>query len=279
MKFLFWNINSKPIFKEIAEIAFIENIDVILIAEFPEPKEDMSNQLLEKLNFKENYYISVDKIYDVKINVFCKQCYSDSIIHKGNIARGAVIYIKIPSYEPILLMAFHIQSKVNWDDNDQFAHSCEIKDKITEWEERLNCSHTILCGDFNMNPFDKGVVSHTGINAVMEREIAMKGCRTIEKKPYRYFYNPMWGFLGDLGKGKVSGTMRYNSSIPTSYHWLLFDQVFLRPELIDIFDDQELDIITQIGETNLLTPQKKISTKYSDHLPIKFKLKIEAYEK
>lgn len=275
MKFLFWNLHNKPIFKEIAELALEECVDVLLFAEFPEQKDSSIIELLSELNqVEKDKYYSLDIISDAKINIFCNSKYKQNIIHRANNQREAIIGIIIPPMAPVLLIVFHCQSKVNWSDDDQLAHSCNIKNLVDKWEEDLNCNRTILCGDFNMNPFDKGVISHTGINAVMDRNIAMKVSRTICKKKYRYFYNPMWGFLGDLGKGKVSGTIRYSSSIPTSYHWQLFDQVLLRPELISIFDNDELDIITRIGDISLLTPQQKISEKYSDHLPIKFKLKI-----
>ena len=49
----------------------------------------------------------------------------------------------------------------------------------------------------------------------------------------------MWGFLGDNGCGNVSGTMYYNSSDAINYYWHLYDQVLIRPELIDTFDNKE----------------------------------------
>lgn len=275
MKFLFWNVHGKKNFEQISVLTLNESIDILLLAEFPEQKIDSTNKLLGELNKKKSsLYCSLDYVADVKINIFCKTKYKKFITLKENTQRDTVIYICIPPIAPILLIASHYQSKVNWSDDDQLAHSGKIKSLVEKWEEILSCDRTILCGDFNMNPFDKGVVCHSGINAVMERDIAMKISRTIENEAYRYFYNPMWGFLGDLGKGKVSGTIRYSPSIPTSYHWQLFDQVFLRPGLIDVFDNDELDIVTQIGSTNLLTASRGIKKKFSDHLPIKFKLKI-----
>ena len=48
MRFLFWNICKNNIFKEIASLVIIKDIDVLLIAEFPtniDPKE-LRNELL-----------------------------------------------------------------------------------------------------------------------------------------------------------------------------------------------------------------------------------------
>jgi hypothetical protein len=108
----------------------------------------------------------------------------------------------------------------------------------------------------------------------MEKEIAQRRTRTVSNKEYHFFYNPMWGFLGDLGRGTVSGTIYYSPAKPIVYHWNLYDQVLIRPDLINYFNDEGLDIVTQIGPTNLLTQGKRIDKKISDHLPIKFELNI-----
>jgi len=69
----------------------------------------------------------------------------------------------------------------------------------------------------------------------------------------------------------VSGTHYYSPAKPINYHWNLFDQVIMRPGLIDYFDDGYLDIVTEIKGTSLLTEAGLIDARhFSDHLPIKF---------
>lgn len=133
---------------------------------------------------------------------------------------------------------------------------------------------TIVCGDFNMNPFDFGMVQSTGLYAVMDRKIAQKKSRTVDGIEYDFFYNPMWGFLGDNGKGNVSGNMYYSPAKPINFHWNLFDQVIIRHEIANDLIDDKLKIITKLGDTNLLTENEQVSSKYSDQLPLKLKIKI-----
>lgn len=84
----------------------------------------------------------------------------------------------------------------------------------------------------------------------------------------------MWGLLGDFGKGNAPGTMYYNPSKYFNYYWNMFDQVLIRPELIDAFDCDLLEIIIKTKNHKFINNNNIVNTKYSDHLPIKFNLKI-----
>ncbi|KAA6332646.1 hypothetical protein EZS27_018869 [termite gut metagenome] len=270
MKFLFWNINENDnIYDKIAYLAISEEIDVLMLAEFNGKPSEL---LLELNKDKTRYNYLPNKTYD-KIHVFVKSPKLISAIYDA--PRYTVKSIASPIIgESINLVILHYQSKRNWSTDDQSAHASELKSEIEEIEDKQGHKRTIVCGDFNMNPFEKGLVQHSGFHAVMEKEIAQKQTRIVSNKEYHFFYNPMWGFLGDLGRGKVSGTMYYSPANPIVYHWNLYDQVLIRPDLINYFNDAGLDIVTQIGSTNLLTERKHIDTNISDHLPIKFELNI-----
>jgi hypothetical protein len=57
----------------------------------------------------------------------------------------------------------------------------------------------VLVGDFNMNPFQEGVVAANGLNAVMARRVAARRrTRVVQEREYPFFYNPMWGHFGDV---------------------------------------------------------------------------------
>jgi hypothetical protein len=146
-----------------------------------------------------------------------------------------------------------------------------VKSFIDSVESLVGHKQTVVFGDFNMHPFEHGLVQSGGFHTTFERAIARRLVRKVEGVEYDFFYNPMWGFLGDLGKGKVSGTHYYSPAKPINYHWNLFDQVIMRPGLIDYFDDGYLDIVTEIKGTSLLTEAGLIDARhFSDHLPIKF---------
>ena len=44
------------------------------------------------------------------------------------------------------------------------------------------------------------------MHAVMEKDIAKKGERIVDGDAYKFFYNPMWGFYAEMGKGNVAGS-------------------------------------------------------------------------
>ncbi|MCP4213910.1 MAG: hypothetical protein GY765_04595 [bacterium] len=126
-----------------------------------------------------------------------------------------------------------------------------------------------------MNPFEPGFVSTEGFHSVMDKRIARKVSRKVQGEERSFFYNPMWGRLGDESAGPP-GTYYYSDSQYVCYFWNTFDQVLLRPGLVDLFSNDCLKVITEINGTSLIrengTPNKSIT---SDHLPLLFRLNIE----
>ena len=60
-----------------------------------------------------------------------------------------------------------------------------------------------------------------------------------------------------------------------TYFWNIFDQVLIRPDLLDLFRNEDLSILSNDGVESFLTerglPDKTVA---SDHLPIIFKLDL-----
>ena len=170
----------------------------------------------------------------------------------------------------ILLVAAHLSSKLFQDSDDQALTSTRFARIIDEQERALGHSRTVVVGDLNMNPFEVGVVGGDALHAVMDKQTVLKISRVIGGQERRFFYNPMWGRLGDGSHGPP-GTYYRQSSKQVNYFWNTFDQVLLRPELIPRFDDEELEVVTEIGATSLLTengiPNLSVG---SDHLPLVF---------
>jgi len=97
-----------------------------------------------------------------------------------------------------------------------------------------------------MNPFEDGIVGTIGLHAVMSQSIAMGNSRTVQGVDYPFFYNPMWGHFGDRNAGP-DGTYYRSSAEHVNYFWNIFDQVLIRPELIDVFAKDELQILDHDG--------------------------------
>ena len=116
--------------------------------------------------------------------------------------RLTVRQLKTPSMaQDILVAAIHLPSKVNWEEADQAAESPFYSDWIKQAEKQVGHQRTIVIGDFNMNPYEKGMVNASGFNAAMSRSIAMNRKRVLQGLHYPFFYNPMWSLMGDLSPG------------------------------------------------------------------------------
>ncbi len=267
MKIVFWNINKNTNVDILEHLSVEIDPDIIILCEIEMP----ISIILEALNkYEVRYYYNEDQICK-KIFVFSK--FTNRIfkpVMSGR--RYTVRSIDVPTYPKLNLMALHYQSKINWSNEDQLAHSYEIKEIINRFEEKTELKNTIVVGDFNMNPFEAGMVQTTGLHSVMSREIALKGSRIVDEINYDYFYNPMWSFFGDHGKGDVSGTIYSTLSKPINYFWNIFDQILIRPELLPYFQDEDLEILCKFGDKLTLVNDGKIVSSISDHLPIMFKI-------
>lgn len=153
-------------------------------------------------------------------------------------------------------------------------YASQIIREFQRFEEENDTCKSIVVGDFNMNPFDEGMVSALSFNAVMCANIAYKESRKIFGEERKFYYNPMWHLMGNHFK-LCKGTFYYTTETD-SFYWYTYDQVILRPSMIEKFDMNELKILDNINEKSLLTesyiPDKK---RISDHLPIIFKLRME----
>ncbi|SEK87506.1 Endonuclease/Exonuclease/phosphatase family protein [Chitinophaga rupis] len=271
MNICFWNLNNQDLTDLLYDLVEEQNIDLLFLAECDLKPGDV----LRKLNRSNNAFYFCAGINCDKIQIYTR--FKDSLL--GLLSETRRITAR-DLYSPVLnnsitLLCLHLPSKVNWTGDDQAAYLLGVKSFIDSVESLVGHKRTVVFGDFNMHPFEHGLVQNTGFHTTMEKAIAKRLSRKVDGIDYDFFYNPMWSFLGDLGRGEVSGTHYYSPAKPISYHWNLFDQVIMRPELIDYFDDDYLDIITAIKGTRLLTKAGIIDAKhFSDHLPIKFSYKL-----
>ncbi len=268
INFLFWNIGKQPIESLITELAFEHNIDVIMLAEYVENP----TRLLQTLNANTFQYFLNESLCD-KIRVYSK--YKNSFFPKFRESRRYTIrHLQLPGLDDILLAVVHFPSKINFSNESQDIESGELARFIKDAEEEIGHSRTILVGDLNMNPFEIGMVKTTGLHSVMSQQIAQKISRIVQGKGYKFFYNPMWNFLGDFAP-YPAGTHYYQTSEHIAYFWNMFDQVLIRPELLDVFSNEDLKIIDSVGKQSLLNDNGLPNTNLaSDHLPLFFSLKL-----
>jgi Endonuclease/Exonuclease/phosphatase family len=72
----------------------------------------------------------------------------------------------------ILIGVIHFQSQTYWTPAEQAAEAQAMRKNIDEEEDLAGHRRTVLVGDFNMNPFDHGLVLAHAFGAVMTRDRA-----------------------------------------------------------------------------------------------------------
>ena len=262
---LFWNINKKPLLSEIKFLCHDNEVDILVLAECE--LSDVS--ILQAINpgvarkylapFNPSSYLSFFYRYPPE----CISLVSDD-------GRTAIRKISPPIGKDFMVVALHLPSKLRMQDKEQVFECIRVIQSINEAEERLGHDRTLVVGDFNMNPFETGMVSADGFHAVMDRNVANNESRQVQGKECKFFYNPMWKLMGDEANDAL-GTYYYRSG-HIAYFWNTFDQFLLRPSLLDYFKD--VSIISRIENKTLLR-NNKIDKSFSDHLPIMIDLDIE----
>lgn len=170
----------------------------------------------------------------------------------------------------MLLAVAHFPSQLHRSPDDLARYARLCAERIARAESDVGHQRTLMVGDLNLDPFDHGLVEADALHAVMTRQIARARERQLFGKMHSIFYNPMWGLFGDRTAGPP-GTYYRSPDGVLAFHWHMYDQVLLRPDLMEKL--HELRVLDTDGEHSLLTeaghPRRSTA---SDHLPILFRL-------
>lgn len=268
VSFLFWNLNRSPLEGILANLALRNQIDVLVLVE----SSIAPAALLKSLNrdngaayhYARSWGCRQVEVFTRFPSKFIRPVYEED--------RLTIRHLKLPGLRDILLAATHFPSKTHWSEPSQTSESVELANSIRMTESQVGHARTLLVGDLNMNPFEDGVVSANGLHGVMSRGIAERRTRIVRGREYPFFYNPMWGLFGDSTPGPP-GTYYYTRSEQRVFFWNMFDQVLLRPDLLPLFNDEDVRILTSDGDSSLLSqsglPDERVA---SDHLPVLFSL-------
>lgn len=271
IKFLFWNLNRKPLEDTVARLARKHEIDVVVLAECAIASSTLLDVLEDGTGQPFNYGFTL--LEDMPVYARLPKR-SSRTLEEDPHTRVSLRQLILPSGKDILLAVTHFPSKLHWSNESQSQECTRLADVVRRREERLGHSRTVLVGDLNMNPFETGMVSCQGLHATMARQVARRENRTVRGKEYPFFYNPMWGYFGDALDGPP-GTYYNARGEPVCYFWNVFDQVLLRPSLLEAFQMDTLRILDSDGANSLFTPRGLPETsEASDHLPIVFGLEL-----
>jgi hypothetical protein len=270
---LFWNIAKNPqILPHVRCLGRNYSVDIFLLAECPDdlaPAIDGLNTLKKGL-YKEEGNVRpkvrvLSRLHPPKL----KHIFTNL---GGETAVWSINTSKIHPPE-VLLAATHLPAKVGGNtDAGQATDACRVATDLMSVEDTQKHRNTIFVGDFNMNPYDPGMTLVTCFHGLMTAELACEPDRRYRNRRYPRFYNPMWGFLGDR-TGGPAGTFFWRSSSQQNTHWGMFDQVLVRPALIQRLS--RLEILDYDGEHPLTAADGYPDKKHlSDHLPILFELEV-----
>lgn len=187
--------------------------------------------------------------------------------------RTTIRHLKLPGLRDVVLGVAHLPSKLRWSDESQVYECVRLSRDIIDVERRVGHSRTVLIGDLNMNPFESGIVSAMGLHATMSQQVARRTERTVQGQRHPFFYNPMWSLYGDKSKGPPA-TYYYPTSEHKAYFWNMFDQVLVRPDLLDRFSFENLEVLRSSGATALIDANGIPDRRISDHLPLLFGLRL-----
>lgn len=285
MTIAFWNINNNTDLADILIDLVKENdVDILLLAETYKSKRNtrkakVDDILLDFLT-KSKYSLSqsFNEIPNDDFRVKIVSSYSPTLFKSKKSlfqsSRWSAFHIEIPGIISLNVFPVHFYSKVNWSESSLAMECVNFSRDIAIVEKDTACYNSILIGDFNMSPFEHGIVASNGIHALQDLEYlaAEKNGREIDGTFYKYFYNPMWNFLGDASK--PFGTIYHRVSGHISHEWHTYDQIMLRPELKTHITKNSFKIITEIAGRNILKKHNRPDEKYSDHLPILLTLKL-----
>ena len=275
LTFLFWNLNAKNLLASVVRLVQKYNVDVLILAECELPLADLLSGLNPANQPAEFEYVTTA----CKRITICTRFPASFIspIVEGD--RYTIRSLQIPGERELLFVAAHLLSLKEATEKTLYSEMERFAAEIRRVEAEQKHTRTIIVGDLNQNPFSDGLVSATGLHAVMSKSIAQRKIRTIQKRAYPFFYNPMWKFMSEHFNIQTDtysppGTYYYAGSDHVCYFLNTFDQVLLRPDLLDRWNDHNLQIITTDNILDFLSKRQRLpgGSRRSDHLPIVFQL-------
>jgi hypothetical protein len=279
---LFWNIHQKPLYDSIASLCHAREIDFLLLAE----SKLNGARLLDALNRGDAHYWAIYAQPD-DLAVFAKHPPLTAVkfveIPRLDVSdrikpsRSNVLFFRVEVGPiPFNLVLVHLRSQSRGKPIDWNEGIRNVNSRIRLFENRtVKDDRTIVVGDFNRNPFDQGLVAASGFHAMMTRDLATAKGRFVDLIQHPFFFNPMWGRFGcEKATGRPPGTFFYDKAENVRYYWNSFDQVLVRPSLLEHFSDDDLEFVEHDGRYSLRKDGKPDSGLFSDHLPILFKLRF-----
>ena len=279
LTFLFWNLNGQPLEEVVSALAQRHQIDVLLLSECAIAPAILL-RALNSPNAKSGTLYRYARLEDrEKVHIIIKEPLKFSLIPRSRDENGrlqrdfrwTIGELQQPGHEKITLVAVHLPDARNTDFDGRASMCRRLADEIRRIEgKHVKHRRTLVAGDFNLQPFDKPMLDADVMHGVMSRRVAEDGERISNGRSLPFFYNPMWNFFGDLDGPPA--TYYYRSSKSHEYFWYMFDQILVRPPLLERFNARNVSILTECGSTRFLDEAGHPDKTISDHLPVLWSL-------
>ena len=269
---MFWNINGKDLVNEIVQMVEEHCIDVFIVTEAYNLDCQYLLCELGKRGLDYTYCNALGGIESDSTVFHLKQVRIELMKQAGHYSA-----YKVHNNDSIYLMfVVHLLSGRFKNESARVTRLTRISQLFEKIEEELYEGEefrSFVIGDFNLQPFSTGIIGSMSFNATFSMYRAKKdGMRIVDQEKRRFYFNPMWRLMG---KNEDALGTYYSSSDEgdNSFYWYTWDQVLIRPALIDRFDFEQLAIINSVGSKPLVTQNQVVSREFSDHLPIKFEIR------
>lgn len=270
LRIIFWNVNKKDLTRLVCSLATATSADIVVLNENSVSSESMLRGLKEAVS--PDFFVP-NSISEKRFHCFCRKSRLDMTeVHCG--FRTSVRQLHFGDHRTLLVLVHGVDCR-NYDaeSRQEFAHS--LSTEIQFIKEQQGVNKILLLGDFNMNPYDRGMTLAAGLNAMMTKECVKQGVRRHLNNDYDFYYNPMWSLFGDLTDGPA-GTA-YDTSNQGPYGWNMLDQVVIHHSIVHLFEG--VNILTSAGEHLLMDGNgRPDSKKASDHFPILLTLREDTDE-
>lgn len=263
-RIIFWNVHKKDLTDLVCSITISTNADVVVLIENDVPIEKVLQELQKNVS-EDFYYPNVISKSAQRFHCFCKNRELDlSENHSGLGNRTSVRKFQIGHHKTLLVLVHGVDIR-NYDPETRQSFAQQLADEARFIQKDKGTNKLILLGDFNMNPFDRGMNLAAGLNAMMTKACVKSRSRTYLDESYDFYYNPMWSLFGDNTDG-LAGTI-YDTSHQGPYGWNMLDQVIIHHSVVGLFHN--VQILTEAGAESLMSkngrPKKR---EVSDHFPI-----------
>ncbi|MBI4663054.1 MAG: endonuclease/exonuclease/phosphatase family protein [Verrucomicrobia bacterium] len=193
LTFIFWNTNGQRVGNILSELAIHHQADVLMLAEC----DFRDGEIVQDLNSSGVDFSYCPANVPSRLALFVRfpRKYVEPRFDSGHVTVRALHF---PGCDEVLLAIVHLSSQLYLKEHEQTSEAIVVSSDIRRIEEEAGHMRTVVVGDFNLNPFSKGLTVANAFNAVQSRRIAKKRKRTVSGKNYPFFFNPMWNGIPNV---------------------------------------------------------------------------------